>query len=153
MLLNETLQTVWDASKQHMIWKGIKQYLIDHGHEMGRATYYRKLGTIKAGRRDRLYNIAKDATNNTADRIATFYTLEKMLFEICETADDADKIRAIKEIKELQHDITAYEESTQGSLEQDVRLFGDKKSPEYQIPGQTQSDSPGKNRSSTPKTS
>jgi len=154
MSLNETLQIIWDAHKQFKTWDDKKTYLKKHGCKMPKSTYYKKLDKIKTGRRDRLYDIAKNATNNTADRIATFYTCENLLFEIYRTTtNDAIKIRAIKEIKELQHDITAYEESTQGSLERDVKLFGDKESTEYQIIGQTKSDSSRKTGSITPKAS
>ena len=154
MSLNETLQIIWDAHKIFETWDDKKAYLKKHGYKIPKSTYYKKLDKIKTDRRDRLYDIAKDATNNTADRIATFYTCENLLFEIYRTAtNDAIKIRVIKEIKELQYDISAYEESTQGSLERDVKLFGDQKNREPESESQTQSNSSRKTRSATPKAS
>lgn len=129
MPLNETLQLVWAAHKRIKHWEKIKPFLKEHGHEMGRATFYRKLGAARKQRREQLYEIAKGYAEGTVDRINTFYTLEDTLFEILEnTTDNNVKIRAVKEIKELQYDITAFEESTQGTIEQDVKLFGNQES-------------------------
>lgn len=140
MPLNETLQTVWDAHKLYKAWKDIEEFLTAKGYPMPKSTFYRKLGTVKAKRREQLYDIAKNYAEGTADRINTFHTLESKLFDILEkTTDNMVKVRVIKEIKELQYDITAFEESTQGTIQTDVKLFGDQESRDEEILSQAAS--------------
>ena len=152
MALSGTDQTVWDAHLQCPVWKDAKRYLEEHGHKLSHTSFYRRLAKIKDGRRDELYEIAKNSANGTVDRLATIRTCEKMLFEVCKTTgDDGVKVRAIKEIKELQYAISAYEESSQAVLERDVRIFG-KKDPEHQGPDKPRVIEATENRSTQQKT-
>ena len=141
MTQTETKQLVYSAHKRFGSFEKSEQFLKEKGLKLSRADFYRKLGAAKKDRREQLYLIAQDYAESTVDTINTFHTLEDMLFEIAENpkSSPGDKIRAIREIRELQFDITAYEESTQGTLERDVKLFGDKESTDEKVLSQASS--------------
>jgi len=100
------------------------EYLKAHNHAMGEASYYRILAHVKSETMKRLYEIAKSMKDHHLERIDELALIKKELWRTYHQSTlNADKIRALKVIGELQPWISAYDEATQSILENAVKQF------------------------------
>ena len=100
-------------------------YLKAHGHPIGPATYYRDLGRLHTGTNERLFEIAKHQKEHHLDRIDKFRTIETLLWEDLDKCSNLmDRAKIMKELREIQLYISAFEEATQGVIEEVIRIFG-----------------------------
>jgi len=104
---------------------GALQYLKEQGCEMHRATYYRTLARINVESRKRLYEIAKHQKNRHMARINKLEVIEKLMWENYNKCDDpAKRVRILKEIREMQVYLSAFDQGTAGIIEEVIKNFG-----------------------------
>lgn len=102
------------------------QYLKDHKYPMSHATYHRVLTKIGAETLKRLVNIAKDQKQRHLKRIEKLELIETLMWEQADKEGDATKkTRILKEIREHQLYLSAFDEATDGVIEEVVRKFGE----------------------------
>lgn len=125
MTLNATELLVVSTKVMRFDEKEGLAYLKSRGFPMDRSTYYRILGRVDSRTRERLYHIAKDLKDRHLDRIDELYHIkDEMWKNYHREADPVNRTRILREIKEIQPYISAYDEATQGILEESMRLFG-----------------------------
>ncbi len=101
------------------------EYLRKHDVNVSRDIYYKVIGQVESKVRDRLYEICKNMKERHMARIDEVEIIRKNLWECFREADKViDKLRALHELRELQGWISAYDEASQGVLEDSIRLFG-----------------------------
>ncbi len=101
------------------------QYLKEHGYEMHRATYYRTLGRIDVESGKRLYEIAKYQKERHRARIDKLEVIEKLMWKNYNKCDDPAKcVRILKEIREMQVYLSAFDQGTAGVIEEVIKNFG-----------------------------
>lgn len=101
----------------------------DKGFEMSASTYWRERGKISAETLSRIYEIAKEMTERHVERIDE---LEKIKQEMWNSYDletePRFKVRILKEIKELQPYLSAYDEAAKHILEDSMKKYGQESS-------------------------
>ena len=101
------------------------QYLKEHGYEMHRATYYRTLARIDVESGKRLYEIAKYQKERHRARIDKLEVIEKLMWKNYNKCDDSAKwVRILKEIREMQVYLSAFDQGTAGVIEEVIKNFG-----------------------------
>lgn len=102
------------------------EYLRAHNHETTRATYYRILGHVESETRTRLFEICRTMKEQHLERIDEIDKIKKEMWtQYHREKEPLPKVRILKEIKELQPYVSAYNEATQSILEDSVKQFGD----------------------------
>jgi len=125
MPLNDTEKTVIATKVMRFSEKEALEYLKEKGHQMSKKTYYRILGRIAANTRQRLFEICRNMKERHMDRIDDVEFIRRELLEILKTATKtADKLKALHELRELEPWISAYDEATQGVIEDVIKNFG-----------------------------
>ena len=125
MALNATELMVLSTKVMRFDEQESLAYLKTRGATMDRSTYYRILGRIDAKTRERLYHIAKNLKDIHLDKIDELYHIKDELWEnYHREAEPMNRTRILHEIKEILPYLSAYEEATQGLIEESVRLFG-----------------------------
>ena len=101
------------------------QYLKENGYEMHRATYYRTLARIDVESGKRLYEIAKYQKERHRARIDKLEVIEKLMWKNYNKCDDPAKcVRILKEIREMQVYLSAFDQGTAGVIEEVIKNFG-----------------------------
>ncbi len=101
------------------------QYLKEHGYEMHRATYYKTLARINVESGKRLYEIAKYQKERYRARIDKLEVIEKLMWKNYSKCDDPAKcVRILKEIREMQVYLSAFDQGTAGVIEEVIKNFG-----------------------------
>ena len=125
MPLNATESLVVATKIMRLSEKESLDYLKKRGIEISRDKYYRILGRVSSETSKRLYEICKNFKERHMARIDEVETIRQKLWEIFrEATKTADKIRALHELRELQPWISAYDEATQGVIEDVIKNFG-----------------------------
>ena len=102
------------------------QYCKDRGHKMSVPTYYRILKKVGAETLVRLVKIAKEQRERHLARIEKLETIEKQMWEQADKETDTiKKTRILKEIREHQLYISAFDEATEGVIEEVVSKFSE----------------------------
>jgi len=105
--------------------KGALQYLKEQGYEMHKATYYRTLARIEVESGKRLYEIAKYQKERHRARIDKLEVIEKLMWKNYNKCDDSAKcVRILKEIREMQVYLSAFDQGTAGVIEEVIKNFG-----------------------------
>lgn len=100
-------------------------YLKNKGYTMSRDKYYRTLGHISAETKKRLYEVAKNSTERHMQRIDELATIKEELWNNYRKISNlVEKVKVLKEIKDLQPWVSAYDEATQGIVEDAIKNFG-----------------------------
>lgn len=101
-------------------------YMEEHGEKMSRDKYYRILARVSAGTRKRLYEICKTRKERHLDRIDKFATIEMLMWENYHKCSDImNKVRILKEIREMQVRISAFDNVTAGIIAQVINYVGE----------------------------
>lgn len=125
MVLNGREILVLEAKCRNMKEPQALEYLKSHGHKISPRTYYRTLGGIKKETNQRLYEIAKNQKEYHLERIDKFRTIETLLWESLEKCSDImDRVKIMREIREIQIYISAFDEATAGVIEMVREEFG-----------------------------
>ncbi len=125
MPLNATEMEVIIAQATSSSENEALQYLKEHGYEMHRATYYRTLARIDVESGKRLYEIAKNQKKRHRARIDKLEAIEKLMWENYKECDDpAKRVRILKEIREMQVYLSAFDQGTAGVIAEVIRNFG-----------------------------
>lgn len=133
MPLNETELLVVATKTMRLSEKEALDYLEEKSHKMSRQTYYRILGRVSSETRKRLFEICKNFKERYLDRIDTLTTIEKLMWENYNECDvPATRVRILKELREMQVYLSAFDEGTALVIEEVIRNFG--KDHEDQIP-------------------
>ena len=104
---------------------GALQYLKEQGYEMHRATYYRTLARIEVESGKRLYEIAKYQKERHRARIDKLEVIESLMWKNYHKCDDPAKcVRILKEIREMQVYLSAFDQGTAGVIEEVIKNFG-----------------------------
>jgi len=142
MPLNATELLVVATKVMRLSEKEALDYLKEHGIEIGRDKYYRILGRISSETRKRLFEICKNLKERHMQRIDKFEVIEKLMWENYHKCyKPIDKVKVLKEIREIQLYISAFDEATVGVIEEVIRNFG--KDHEDQIPSLSTLDGTG----------
>lgn len=100
-------------------------YLKVHNHQMSAPSYYRILAHVKGETMKRLYEIAKTLKERHLERIDELDKIKKEMWKnYHQTKDPFDKVKILKEIRDTQPYISAYDESTQKIIQKTVKQFG-----------------------------
>jgi len=142
MPLNDTELLVVTTKTMRLSAKEALAYLKEKGHEMSKKTYYRILGRVSSETRKRLFEICKNFKERYLDRIDTLTTIEKLMWENYNECDvPATRVRILKELREMQVYLSAFDEGTALVIEEVIRNFG--KDHEDQIPSLSTLDGTG----------
>ena len=103
------------------------EYLKKHNIEITRDTYYRTLARVDSQSKKRLFEICKNMKERYAERIDDIELIRKSLLEIVNDpkATRMERLRALRDLRELQRWITTFDEGAQGVLEDAAKQFGD----------------------------
>lgn len=94
-------------------------YLKEKGHEMSLSTYYRTKGAIQASTLDRLNQIAKEFPTLHAQQIDEIELIRSEMWKQYKREESPrGKVMILKEIKDIQPFISAYNEATKDIVEQ-----------------------------------
>ena len=100
-------------------------YLKKHGYDISTASYWRTRGKITALARERLFQIAKNMEELHYERITSLAELAQHAWKILDETEDPEiKLRAIRELREMQPFISAYDEATQNIMEEAINKYG-----------------------------
>ena len=142
MPLNATESLVVATKIMRLSEKESLDYLKKRGIEISRDKYYRILGRISSETSKRLYEICKNFKERHMQRIDKFEVIEKLMWENYKECNDPTKrVRILKEIREMQIYLSAFDEATAGVIEEVIRNFG--KDHEDQIPSLSTLDGTG----------
>ena len=94
---------------------------------MTRDTYYRTLARVDSQAKKRLFEICKNMKERYAERIDDIELIRTSLLEIVKDpkATRMERLRALRDLRELQRWITTFDEGAQGVLEDAVKAFGE----------------------------
>lgn len=133
MPLNDREKLVVATRAMRFSEKESLEYLAAHDHKISARTYYKTLAHVEAETKKRLYEIAKTQKERHLERIEELALVKKELWRCYhEETTTIFKTRILKEIKEIQAWISAYDESTSGIIEEVIKNFG--QDSESQIP-------------------
>jgi len=125
MPLNDREIYVVSAKAQGLSEKDALSYLKEHGHEISKKTYYRTLAKINSETLQRLYEIAKGQKERHRQRIDKLETIEHLLWDNYHTENDPTRrVRILKEIREMQVYLSAFDQGTAGVIEEVIKNFG-----------------------------
>lgn len=128
MPLNERELLVVATKVMRFSEKESLAYMKLKNHEMVASSYYRILGRVEAETRKRLYEICKTMKERHLERIEELDLIKKeMWIQYHKENVPRFKVRTLKELRELQPYISAYDESTQGILEDAIKQFAHEK--------------------------
>lgn len=142
MPLNDTELLVVTTKTMRLSVKEALAYLKEKGHEMSKNTYYRILGRVSSETRKRLFEICKNFKEHHMQRIDEFEIIRKEMWDNYNECDDpVDRVKILKEIREILIYISAFEEAAAGVIEEVIKNFG--KDHEDQIPSLSTLDGTG----------
>ena len=125
MPLNEKEVYVISAKYQGLSNDDVLVYLKDHDHKMSLATYYRTLGKIDNDTLQRLFEIARTQKERYRSRIDTLETVEKLQWECYrKEGDPLKKSKILKDIRETQVYLSAFDQGAAGVIEEVTKDFG-----------------------------
>ena len=125
MPLNETELLVVAAKVMRLSEKEALAYMEEHSHKISRDKYYRILGRVSSETRKRLFEICKNFKERHMQRIDELETIRRKLWEVFRSTEDENvKLRALKQLTDIQPYISAYDESTAGVIEEVIKNFG-----------------------------
>lgn len=125
MPLNERELLVVATKAMRFSEKESLAYLKAHNHEMAAASYYRILGQCEGKARERLFEIAKTMKERHLERIEELSLIKKELWRVFHEAKlDADKIRSLKALADIQPWISTYDEASSGVIADVIKNFG-----------------------------
>ncbi|MCJ8306937.1 MAG: hypothetical protein HRU07_07820 [Nitrosopumilus sp.] len=118
MVLNDLELCIVSAKSMRLSESESMQYLKDNGHEIDRATYYRRLGHISAESKERAFEIAKNFLEDHISTIDELQSIKKMMYQNYILEDDKfKKTMILVKITELFPFISAYREATKHIIE------------------------------------
>ena len=128
MALNDRELLVVGTKVMRFSEKEALAYMKEHNHEMSGRSYYRILAHVEGETRKRLYEIARTMKERHMERIDELNKIKKELW-IQYNEEDVPRFKAriLKELKELQPYISAYDEATKSILEESVKQFANEK--------------------------
>lgn len=125
MSLNDRELLVVTTKVMRLSEKEALAYMEEHGHKISRDKYYRILGRVSTETRKRLFEICKNFKERHMQRIDELETIRRKLWEVFRSAEDENvKLRALKQLTDIQPYISAYDESTAGVIEEVIKNFG-----------------------------
>jgi len=125
MPLNDREVLVVATKVMHFSEKEAMAYLAAHNINISVPTYYRTLGRISAETQKRLFDICKNMKELHLERIDELRTIKKeMWLNYHKEKNPSKKVVILREIKEMQPYLSAYDEATQSILEESVKQFG-----------------------------
>lgn len=129
-------------------------YLKEEGFEMVSSTYYKILGEMSTKTKERLLEICKKMEERHMERIEELGSIKDLLWKTLNDPKitNTERIRVLKELREIQPYISAYDESTQGVIEGVIQNFG-KEDQLNQVPSLSSLDSRRTEKDITTKTS
>lgn len=131
MPLNATELLVVATKTMRLSEKGALIYMEEHGEKISRDKYYRILGRVSSETRKRLFEICKNMKERHMQRIDELETIRKEIWEVHNSStDDNVKLRALKQLREIQPWISAYDESTASIIKEVIKNFGQDSEPE-----------------------
>ena len=131
MPLNATESLVVATKVMRLSEKEALAYMEEHEQKISRDKYYRILGRVSSETRKRLFEICKNMKERHMQRIDELETIRKELWEVYNSSTDGNvKLRALKQLREIQPWISAYDESTAGIIKEVIKNFGQDSEPE-----------------------
>ena len=125
MPLNDTELLVVATKVMRLSEKEALAYMEEHYHKISREKYYRILGRVSSETRKRLFEICKNFKERHMQRIDELETIRRKLWEVFRSTEDENvKLRALKQLTDIQPYISAYDESTAGVIEEVIKNFG-----------------------------
>lgn len=125
MALNDAEKDVIVTKVMRFSVKDALEYLKERGHQMSKSKYYRTLGRISSETSNRLFEISKNMKERHMERIDELETIRTELWKNYNKCDDPlDKVKILKEIRELIVYISAFDDSTSLVIEEVIRNFG-----------------------------
>ncbi len=101
------------------------EYLKEKGHLMSKSTYYRILGRVSSETSKRLFEICKNMKERHILQIDELETIRTEMWKNYNKCDDPlDKVKILKEIRELIVYISAFDDSTALVIQEVIRNFG-----------------------------
>lgn len=119
----ERNKMILQVSSMHLTHKESVMVLNKEGYEMTVGAYSKQLDRLKKKSREELHTNTQEFAAKHLQRIKSFERISRKLWHIAETAKhDKDKIAALDSLRELQHDMTTYDELSQLAIQEDMRI-------------------------------
>lgn len=100
-------------------------HLEENGFKMHRSTYYKTLARIDVESGKRLYEIAKGMKVRYRQRIDKLELIERLQWKLYKKESDlVKKSKILKEIREMQVYLSAFDQGAAGVIKEEIRNFG-----------------------------
>lgn len=125
MVLNDRELSCAYAKASGMEEGAALDYLKERGYKMGVATYYRTLKRVGAETLKKLVDIAKHQKERHLNRIEKLEAIEVEMWAMAKLEKDPiRKTRILKEIREHQVYLSAFDQGTKGVIAEVLKTFG-----------------------------